>query len=810
MAKQVDNVVIRQIEAQKKAVMEAAQAFRDLRVANDPDWPNSKKGKNFDKSMELSTPDNLKEATKKTRSEVRRSGYEGKSMYGRAIERDYTGLRTNFTGLPRFLGGFSKEEKAIQQAQQKLLAAQNKLHETMDTNFGTNVGGMANEDRSLMEAVEGFTEKRGMLFGDPKSVVGTKDSLLTDMGKPFTSGASDIGSIFLGSGRSLTTIPGPLGIPLPFVERGNLPKKAFFTPKFLHKRKGVVGIIGNVAEIFTTMALAESPGELLGLAMRASGIAAVKITGNVLGMVFDAVKLAARAPELAIRATRFVGNVAFAAVKGGALVAYKGLFLNKSIFAQTKPTADFSLEAHGASPADVAAATAEHAEVNAAIYQDQAAMDAALAAANMASANGGTQEQNATAAREAGQKSLETSDKAIQDDPAAKKAAAKAEKKVLNKKGSPEEAKLAARKAGQAVLGKKSADQALKAAKQEMAGQSELTELESVNQEIAVKRAELASLEAGHELKPDKDFTGKQALLEQDLNVLLTDQQRLLQQESQQLEDFPDDSSEMSEEDYTGGSFDNDALEQSFEEQELLTPELLAQDFVEHAQLQAELDERVNPNADFTQEQAELDRLYAGLLQEQETLEQQQQWRPPPRTQPEVEQTPAPEVEHQHQQQERTPPPVAQQRQQQRSIPTTPPSTPKASSGKGYSAGDVAKATAAVIPLAILGIGAILFTPITDGASLTMWCAAANALTGLGSGVSATAGNKGPAQKNVDIPMTSPPSPTPTARTSVESSISSASGYEQLATNEKNASLGVSETSDNSLDSDDEESVRLK
>jgi len=468
--KKVDEVVIRQLEAEKKAVMDAAEAFRALRVANDKGWPNSRRGQNFDKSMELSKPDEL--AKKKTKTEKASDflrGYESKSMYGRAIDRDYTGLRRSFTGLPKFLGGFSDQERALQQAQQKLLAAQNKLHKTMDANFGTNVGGMANEDRSLMEAVEGFTEKRGMLFSsEPKSVVGTKDSLLTDMVKPFTSGGSDVGNIIFGRG-SLTTRPGPFGIPLPSVNRENLPKKARFTPGFLHNRQGVTGIIGNVAEIFTgAMQYGAKEGSLMiGLGFfigMAVVVAPIKIVGNILGMVFDAVKLVARAPELAVRATRFVGNAAYAAVKGAGLVAFKGLrALNKGIFALAKPTADFSLESHGVSPGDVAAATAKHAKVEAAINHDQAAFDAALAASNTASANGDTPEQIEKAGRQAGEASLKTSDDAIQNNSAAKKAANKAEKKILKNNGSPEEAKLAARKAGQDVLSKKAADETLTA-----------------------------------------------------------------------------------------------------------------------------------------------------------------------------------------------------------------------------------------------------------------------------------------------------------------------------------------------------------
>jgi len=458
MAKEkVTDAVIRQIEAKKKAVMEAAEAFKAIKIESDPEWAESRKGKNFQKSMDLSTEEAL--AEKKTKTQKVSdflSGYESKSIYGRLIASNYGTPKRMLSGLPEAMGGFTQQDRKVRAAQQKLKTAQQSLHQTMDARFGTNVGGMANENRSLMEAAEGFTEKRGMLFGEPKSVVGTKDSLLTDLGKPFSSGASDIGSIFLGSGRSLTTKPGPFGIPLPSIERGDLPKKAFLTPKFLHKRKGVTGIIGNVAEIFTGMAKANSLGELIGFAIGGSIVAAVKITGNVLGMVFDAVKLVARLPELAVRATRFVGNAAYAGVKGGALVAYEGLrALAKGVFTLAKPTADFSLKDHGASKDDVASAVAEHAEVEAAINDDPAAFEAALEAIKTADANEEQPEQIEKAGREAGQKSLETSDRAIQNDPAAKKAADKAEKKTLKSTGSPEQATLAGRKAGQTVLSEK-------------------------------------------------------------------------------------------------------------------------------------------------------------------------------------------------------------------------------------------------------------------------------------------------------------------------------------------------------------------
>ncbi|MDF1828343.1 MAG: hypothetical protein P1U39_08705 [Legionellaceae bacterium] len=351
--RQLNDAIISQIEAEKREVMEAARAFRAAKVKLDSEWPNTSKGKNFDKSMALAQSDDLLKNAGKGKN------HKDQSMYGRLIQGKKYGVEDTLSRRFRleFLGGYSADERAVIAAQERLEAAQNKLHETMDTHLGTRTK-QVDEDRSLLEAVEYFTEKKPMLIGKDKNI----GDMWKDTGKSVASAVGHLGSILAGPG-----------------DRRNLlaRKKGKYTPDFVHnlmtKREGLGGVIKSFPNPITML-------------------------GNLLGMVYDFAAIFVRAAQSIVLAGRAVLNTAVAAVKGAARVLYKGLrgvilgardaaqfVVDRLGLTSSTSDSDFTLGSHVeeeslAAGTELKANNELHADIDSAIRENEKAQEASTAA----------------------------------------------------------------------------------------------------------------------------------------------------------------------------------------------------------------------------------------------------------------------------------------------------------------------------------------------------------------------------------------------------------------------------------------------
>jgi hypothetical protein len=468
----VSDEVIRTIEAQKAAVITAAQGYGLAKFAQDPTWEKTREGLSFIKSLEDADKP-IAESTTPIRDFF--SGDKNKPIYGRSTHTEFNEVII-----------LNKKDRAVRTAQQALLAAQTALQKTMDSNFGTRSGRMANENRSLMEAVEGFTDKQYMLFGNERKSLA---DLGADLGKPLKSLGDNFSSILAGPGETLKIKEGDY---LPSFEKKELPKKAFLTPNFLHNRQGVIGIVSSLGlpftrdtsnDIFPSIAGSKGAARVIGIGFDAARVG-FSIAGHTAGMAFDAGKMAINVGELGIRTARLAGNTAYAAVKGsllGLTKAARGVALGAAALvsknaALRAPTADFSLEAYGADKNRIAAATSSEAtkNIDAAIGSNQEARLASRAAITTVLEKNGAQKAAVFAGRNAGRDSLKkqmmgneaAQDRAIDGNTEAAKAKGNASKAVMDKEkgflgrelykndpaGKEAAAEKAGRKAGLAVL----------------------------------------------------------------------------------------------------------------------------------------------------------------------------------------------------------------------------------------------------------------------------------------------------------------------------------------------------------------------
>jgi hypothetical protein len=409
MPKHVEEAIIRQIQAEKAAVTAAAEAYVKAKrakdairgTAADDQWANSPEGKDFIAGIGIDT---APKATGLGRIQNFFLGDKGKPVYARAT-------RSEFTGIPDRL--LNEENRAISVAQQDLLAAQEKLHDTMFQQFGTRANRMANDDASLVNAVKS---------------IGNIGSWALDMfTKPGSKAAGDVLSIFIGS-------------------------KSNEKDRFLADREGFKGIAKGVLKLGLSLVSfdAKGLGEGLGTIVR-----------NLAGIVKDVLTIPVRLLEVAARAVALPFVAAGNLIKATALVGYKALrgvslalgevfapllygassFLNMITFGLipvvggagvlAAPKADFSLKDHVnaedlANATNEAANTETHKEIDASIESNTAAKEARDAA--ITSAENKQPKPDALAiqlaGREAGRSSLkeQVGEQMIQDQPAAIKA----------------------------------------------------------------------------------------------------------------------------------------------------------------------------------------------------------------------------------------------------------------------------------------------------------------------------------------------------------------------------------------------------
>ena len=410
MPKHVEEAIIRQIQAEKAAVTAAAEAYVKAKrakdairgTAADDQWANSPEGKDFIAGIGIDTA---------PKADTRLGAFQNfflgdakKPIYARATH-------SEFTGIPDRL--LNKENRAISAAQQDLLAAQKKLHNTMFQQFGTRANRMANDDASLVNAAKS---------------IGNIGSWALDMfTKPGSKAAGDVLSIFIGS-------------------------KSNEKDRFLPDREGFKGIAKGVLKLGLSLVSFDGKGLGEGLGT---------IVRNLVGIVKDVLTIPVRLLEVAARAVALPFVAAGNLIKATALVGYKALrgvslalgevfapllygassFLNMITFGLipvvggagvlAAPKADFSLKDHVnaedlKNATNEAANTETHKEIDASIESNTAAKEARDAA--ITSAENKQPKPDALAiqlaGREAGRSSLkeQVGEQMIQDQPAAIKA----------------------------------------------------------------------------------------------------------------------------------------------------------------------------------------------------------------------------------------------------------------------------------------------------------------------------------------------------------------------------------------------------
>lgn len=604
MAKQKVDEVVRQIEAQKAAVTRAANAFVKAKAEQDRArgregnrlWSNSAEGKDFIASIGRDKAAPV--------SEVQAFFLEdkGKPIYARETHTEF--FRTF---------GLNQEDQAVRDAQVSLLKAQQTLHASMKKNFGARVNpdrklmkaveGFTKEQPML------FSDPKSIADLTWDATVGVGKSFLVDFASVLAGPVPDKqnDSILskrqgvLGIGKSILEFPQSLFKSLLTGDLTDIVATLIAGPIIM-----AVNILGHVAGmVFDIAKMALRVPEFVGLAVRALGNIAyqtVKAPLLALAKLGRVVSLGIGAALSSIRS--FVTRGAYE--KGAILLAPEADFSLKAHVEEGDLKAATKLDANNTKHKDMDESIKANPAAAAASETAKTAMRATIDAANTAAAGKPVPLSDIdkikinAAGRQAGRERLR--DETISRDPAANESASKAYDKVMNKpKGwrgqdlyenkaaQKAAAKQAARKAGQAVLNKedkaiaknpdasaaaeaawtekfketksfehaneagRKAGQAILSNKQasEVDHRSEesLTELQQVEREIADKLAELDRLEAGNQSKPVKDFAGKQALLEQDLDILLKDRDNLALESENSPESEPPSYDELTESD---------------------------------------------------------------------------------------------------------------------------------------------------------------------------------------------------------------------------------------------------------------------
>ena len=451
----VSNEIICQIEAEKAAVTAAAEKFVKAKAAQDAannktakdTWENSPEGQDFinaigkDKALKAET----------TLGAIRNFflGDRGKPIYARATHTEFN--QTVY---------LNDADRGVRTAQQELLAAQTKLHDTMFKNFGTRANRMASENANLLEAGKtvasgfGLTNVVGRVLGNFGSILGggaperfterKVDFKLNDP-KTWLPGVDDKRLFFEYYMKEESTKcgGGVRGLVMtPFVFVGNV-------------------LTGNLRDAFLTVVQAiVSAVYLVGDIARALA----NIVSTPVVMAANVVKTAYLVGSKAVRGLALaVGTVTSPLL----YAATFGYFGGKG--ALTAPTADFSLEAHGVTKEQVEQATAEATAVDAAIEKNleaknsqKEAYDKTLNERRPYTIFGKKSKvEAAIAGRKAGLESLQKQDDAaIENNSAAARLAKEAYDEAIKNKKSPAEAAIARRKAGLESLQKQ--DDAIK------------------------------------------------------------------------------------------------------------------------------------------------------------------------------------------------------------------------------------------------------------------------------------------------------------------------------------------------------------
>jgi len=377
------------IEAEKAAVRDRAQAFIRAKATYDAaqgldgnnTWAKSREGRRFIDDLNKN----------------------GSALYAGTQRNEFTrGERLSAFLLPRIFGGPDEKKtnamRELQRAQSELEAAQTKLHQSMDSAFGTRTDRLASGDKSLLEAAKTIGGGFGLLKGLGRIAGGVGSILL--------GGADDrFGEVHIKNGGLVVT--GPRADDRPSLFKG-------FMSEDSHVCGG--GLRGIAATPFVFL------GQLTGIGHPFHPIDAFLTLGKG---VESALYLAADIALTVAKVPYTVLNIGFNVAKTVGLLGKKAFIAGAvAIGAMIGKTADFTLESHVVAgdltaATDLATNTKKHEAIDNEIANNpeaNAAKDAArdakakeIDAANSISGNNRSPQQKIeinAAGREAGRKVL--------------------------------------------------------------------------------------------------------------------------------------------------------------------------------------------------------------------------------------------------------------------------------------------------------------------------------------------------------------------------------------------------------------------